>query len=456
MPSKRDNKSMIDEKSKSIPDGLEPPIKLSSDQQQYVFWEGETELRQNSRTQKGIAKIVFCMQPAPEFRFDFFPSNVQGILDSSFETELSDATINCGVGIGEVVGKVTNSGSRISGFLDSQTQTIDDNALARKAVFIVINGPHVHGSPIKRGNCSFTGRMQSGVDGNNIIVDALNAEPTQHNDVYGATHVASCEFLKPASLGDIEDVGSHLFRVLSLMQCRWVGLLGPWIYDSSGKLIEVRLSVTKTMRNGGALSWYHKTMRSSFDNFSKSMYSAFQDQARGPSLQTAFHWLVESEQCAGGIEGAIILQQSALECLAWLEIVSVRKLCSESGFKSLPASDKIRWLLSLNNISCNIPAKSVAINDYAKAFNLANLVEVLADVRNALVHAEPKKAERLFNRTNGDEERGELSYQIGGILQQAFLASIGYKGKMLRRDVDSEYAMQATKLVPWAKDFVAD
>lgn len=210
------------------------------------------------------------------------------------------------------------------------------------------------------------------------------------------------------------------------------------------------------MWNGGATSWYHKMMQSSFDDFYKSMYCAFQDETLGPALQTASHWLVESEQCAGGVEGSIILQQSALECLAWLEIVLVRKLCSESGFKSLPASDKIRWLLSLNNISCDIPAKSAEIKVYAKAFNLVNLVEVLAHVRNTLVHAEPKKAEQLFSRTNGDEERGDLWYQIGGILHQVFLASIGYRCKILRRDVDCEYATQATKVVPWAKDSVAE
>lgn len=441
---------MDDQTTQALLDALKPPIQLSSDQSQHVIWEGDTVLRQGLRSQVGKAKIIFCMHPAPEFRFEFVHHKTPDFFESWFKSGLSDATINCGEPFGEVVCKVTNSGSEISGYLDSQTHKIGDSSAPLKAVFIVINGPHVHGERLNRGNHSYLGRLTSTVVDHKVIIDALQSESTLRNAVYEPTHVASCEFVKPTNLESIEQVGSHLFRVLSLMKCRWVGLIGPWIYDSTGKLVATRLSVTKTMRNGGAISWYHKMMCSSFNDFYKSMYCAFQDKIRGPALRTASHWLVESEQCAGGVEGAIILQQSALECLAWLEIVLVRKLCSESGFKSLPASDKIRWLLSLNDISCDIPNKSTSISAYAKAFNLANLAEVLADVRNALVHAEPKKVERLFSRTNGDEERGDLWYQTGGILQQAFLASIGYTGKMLRRDVDCEFATQATKLVPWA------
>ncbi|MCP4888232.1 MAG: hypothetical protein GY904_16665 [Planctomycetaceae bacterium] len=233
------------------------------------------------------------------------------------------------------------------------------------------------------------------------------------------------------------------------MKCRWVGLLGPWLQSVAQTDIDFRVAISKTMRNGGAISWCHESMGDCFSELAPVISTSFADPSRAEALQTALHWLVESEQCAGGVEGAIILQQAALECLAWLEIVVVRQICSESGFKSLPASDKIRWLLSLHNIEAAIPNKSASITSYAKAFNLRDLIDVLVDVRNALVHAEPKKAARLFARNQGNEERGDLWYQVGGILQQAFLASLGYRGVMLRRDVDAEYAVGAVKPVPW-------
>ena len=235
------------------------------------------------------------------------------------------------------------------------------------------------------------------------------------------------------------------------MKCRWVGLLGPWLYDASGEQIGFRLSITKTMRNGGTISWCYETMRDCFAELFPSVCYAFANEKRAASLQTALHWLIEAEQCAGGVEGAIVLQQAALECLAWLQVVQERRLCSESGFKSLPASDKIRWLLSLYGIEAAIPKESGPIRSYAKAFNLSDLIDVLVNVRNALVHAEPKKTERLFARKTGDDERSHLWYQVGGILQQAVLASIGYNGWMLRRDVDSVFAAGAVRRVPWAK-----
>jgi len=443
---------MTDGRFKDVPVGLVPPIELSGDNTQFAFWEGETELRQKSRGLKGIARIYVDLYPAPEFRFEFTPHQSPSLIEAWFESELGEATINCGPPFGEVLCNVSNAGANFSGYVESQSRPIGSGVNAHKAVYIVINGPSVHGGPLKRGSRAFTGRLQSSSPGHGVIVDALKSEAMARGAVYEPTHVACCEFSNAASLAEIEKTGTHLFRVLSLMKCRWTGLLGPWLYDSFGNLVEIQLSVTKTMRNGGASSWFHEMMGSSFGELYQSMQTAFEDEKREPALQTAIHWLIESEQCAGGVEGAIILQQSALECLAWLEIVLIRKLCSESGFKALPASDKIRWLLSINNICADIPAKSAAIISYAKAFNLSNLVEVLVDVRNALVHAEPKKVERLFSRNNGEEERGDLWYQAGGMLQQAFLAAIGYEGKLLRRDLDCEYATQATKPAPWAKN----
>jgi hypothetical protein len=345
---------------------------------------------------------------------------------------------------------VTQTSDIYSGYVEGQIDKSDAQRSIAKAVYIVINGPHVHGAPVKRGNSHFAGRQTASVEGIEIIVDRLASKKQKRNSIYESTHVASSVFAAGATMQEVDTVSTNLFRSLSLMKCRWVGLLGPWLYDSSGREIGLRLAITQTMRNGGAISWCHETMGRCLTELFPAVFGSFTNDKRSAPLQTALHWLVEAEQCAGGVEGAIILQQAALECLAWLEVVQERRLCSESGFKSLPAGDKIRWLLSLHCIEARIPKESDSISSYAKAFNLGDLVDVLVDVRNALVHAEPKKADRLFSRTKGDEERGDLWYQVGSILQQAVLASIGYNGKLLRRDVDAAYATGAIRPAPWA------
>lgn len=431
-----------------VPLGLEPPFPITNDKSQYIFWEGEAELRQQTFTLRGYARILLDLYPFPEFTFDFAPNFNSSQRQTLPKIELSKAILDCGPHFGQIICDISFIDANIAGEVVSKVERPAEIANVHEAVFIIFNGPHILGSPLRRGDHRFFGRLTARAATHEITIDAMKGDAQERNTVYEATHVASCRFLTQQTNADIEELGTHLFRVLSLMRCRWAGILGPWLYDSSGNLIDVQPRVTKTTRNGNSRSWLYQTTDDSFHNLYSCMSSAFQDETRESALQTAIHWLIESEQCAGGIEGALILQQSALECLAWLEIVQVRKLCSESGFKGLPASDKIRWLLSLNNICCDIPSTSTHIHDYAKATNLPNLVTALTDVRNALVHAEPKKAEKLFGRKKGDEERTELWYQIGGVLQQAFLGSIGYKGMIFRRDLGRVYSHQAISLAP--------
>ena len=68
-----------------------------------------------------------------------------------------------------------------------------------------------------------------------------------------STHVASSVFAAVATMQEVDTVSTNLFRSLSLMNCRSVGLLGPWLYDSAGGDIGLRLAITKTMRNGGVI-----------------------------------------------------------------------------------------------------------------------------------------------------------------------------------------------------------
>ena len=146
----------------------------------------------------------------------------------------------------------------------------------------------------------------------------------------------------------------------------------------------------------------------------------------------------------------MILQQAALESLAWFVIVHDRKLCSPDGFEKLNASDKIRWLTSLYSIPTELPAHRGELQSYANQLTpLNDLPAILADVRNALVHGSPKKVERLLKLQFGGDERTELWYLIGGLLEQAVLAVAGYRGQILRRDVDAEWAVSAVKPVTW-------
>jgi hypothetical protein len=441
---------MADEKTQvQPPQGLEPPIVLGRGNEQSEFWRGRTTFCRKDKEVLGEARVFLDLMPVPEFRFEFTPETQHSLRAIVQDSPLGDGVLNCGHPVGAVTCHVTQAGSQYSGYVKEQ-EADGGEAIYRIATFLVLNGPIVVGEEITRGQTYFCGRMSAHIDGVEIIVDRISSKKQPRRNIFEATHVARCVFPNPVSISHIEQWSTNLFRSLSLMRCRWVGFLGPWLQLKEDDIASFRTRVTKTTRNGDAASWCSESMRGCFSELAPAVSSAFANKSRADALQTAFHWLIESEQCAGGVEGAIILQQAALECLAWLEIVLERRISSESGFSSLPASDKIRWLLSLHKIQSEIPEKSVRIKSYAVAFNHGDLVDVLVDVRNSLVHANPKKVARLFGRPQGDEELGELWHQVGGILQQALLASIGYCGQIRRRDVDSSNSWEAVSPAPWA------
>lgn len=274
--------------------------------------------------------------------------------------------------------------------------------------------------------------------------------------MHSFTHVAEIKFETPQPAEAFQQIRTTLFRALSLMHGRWVGLFGPWLYRGD-TLVQLCPCVTKTSRNGGSITWYPDTVLGVFEELVSRLHKAFSDRDRGEAIQSGFHWSVEASLCAGGVEGSLILQQAALESLAWYEVVQKRKHCSTSGFQNLPAADKIRWYCSLNCIKTAIPDHSTELVAYAKAYDHVNdLVDVLIDVRNALVHGTPRKVERVMRRVRGEEERSELWYQVSGLVDQAVLAAIGYNGKIFRKDLPASFAIQAIRQVSWAPDANAE
>jgi len=88
-----------------------------------------------------------------------------------------------------------------------------------------------HGDAIKAGRAFFGGRLQYvGPDSVTVTLDRLSSEKQSSRSLFGFTHVADIAFDRPRPLEDFESQATMLFRVLSLMRGRWVGLLGPWLY----------------------------------------------------------------------------------------------------------------------------------------------------------------------------------------------------------------------------------
>lgn len=334
-----------------LPEAMAPPIEINPSSLQHSFYDGPAILITDSGTTSGRAKVYFDLLPKPEFRFDFEPDQPPSLKDAWTNSSLGDAELDVGNATNKMRVRVWRTGKVYSGDVAGWVERLTE--LISSVVFLIINGPPIHGSVIRLGRSAYTGRVSATTEGLTVTVDRLETEKQDPRSLYQPTHVARCDFSTPVALDVALATGVDLFRTLSLMKCRWVGVVGPWLYGCAGEAIGYELDCTKVMRHGGSQSWCHELIREGFSQLFPVVRKSFADPDRRDALQTAFHWLIESEQCAAGVEGSLIVQQAALECLAWHEVVERRRLCSETGFKPLPANDKIRWLLSLHQIPAN-------------------------------------------------------------------------------------------------------
>lgn len=436
---------------RAIPQCMSPPCSVDDTTEVLELWSGNAELKQPRCTLSGASRVFIDLLPSPAVKFEIQADNCNVGIHELFCANLDVGELTSTAPVGRLrVQPFSSNGSFVTGAVETWIDAPGDAITSAK--FLIINGPFLRGEPLRRGSACFTGRLQVKVNGATVTVDPLTVDKQSRRSVFQFTHVAQIRFDSPQAITAVELIRNSLFRTLSLMRGRWVGLLGAWLFDGD-QLVHVCPNVTKTSRNGGSHSWCDDSILGVFDELFCCLHAAYQDPKRGEAIQTGFHWLIESSLCAGGVEGSLVLQQAALEALAWYDIVVRRRLCGESGFEKLPASDKIRWLTSLYSIPTTIPPHCKELIAYANAFahlKMKDLPEVLADVRNALIHGTPTKVDRLFGRVRGDDERTELWYQLGGILEQAILAMVGYQGMVIRRDVDSVLQVNAVKIVPWA------
>ncbi|QDU15258.1 hypothetical protein CA11_30790 [Gimesia maris] len=447
--------SSADNRDDSSSERLEFPCEIDKESGMIEFWSGKTTLSKDGNATVGSGKIIFENSPKPKVFFEFESDEKQNpkeILNSLFNSDKFGAyEMACDKPVGPIKVNVTDRNNNmqfLSGYLCEHVET---DPLIFSIKYLIINGPNVFGKVLEGSNTVFEGRTEIKVDGLDITIDQIVDKKKSNRSSFIFTHVIEVRYEDKHSKIDIDLIGSVLHKTLSFMCGYWVGVVGPWAYSETNELIRVFPRVTKTSMNQSKFSWYYEMMHGTLEELFHSILRAHREPKKYEVLNTGISWYIEAELGAGLVEGAIVLQQAALESLAWYEVVEHRKLCSVNGFNSLPASDKIRLLLSLYSISSSIPTKCNELVAYAKEYNLDDLICVLGDVRNALVHGMPKKVEKLLSRNNGSNERIDLWYQISGLLAQAILAIAGYQGKVVCRDLDVDFIHSAVKDVPWKK-----
>ena len=202
------------------------------------------------------------------------------------------------------------------------------------------------------------------------------------------------------SAADAELIRNSLFRFLSFVQGRKVGVILPVGYNADGNPVWRQWTSWVIDPWQSVFSWtdLHDT-RDLGEAYSGFMDLWFDDGWR-EILNTAIHWYVEANRNTSGLDAGIVFTQMALELLAWHYFVVHKQAMTKEGYNRLAAADRIRLLLSQHDVPLDIPNSLPNLEHWAKELNQADAAEAIVAVRNTVVHPEIKQRERFASANN--------------------------------------------------------
>ena len=149
------------------------------------------------------------------------------------------------------------------------------------------------------------------------------------------------------------------------------------------------------------------------------------------------------------LESPVILSQIVYELCAWVSLVELEDILSESEYQKLPASGRLSVLRQIASIDSGIPDSFAELQRFAREYNLANGPAVLAAIRNKFVHPTRKNMDAASKLGySAMKEAGLLSIHYAELL---ILWICGYTGKYFNRTlIHEQWALDADKYVPWS------
>lgn len=163
-------------------------------------------------------------------------------------------------------------------------------------------------------------------------------------------------------------------------------------------------------------------------------------------LRLVFHWYLASHKQAGAVQGSIILEQAALELLAWVVLmekfnVSEKNLKDGANDEFNSPSKKINRLLERLGIPTEIPSGLLDLEGFGSTFK-NNGPWALTELRNSIVHATPDNREKLRNTSFKTQCE---AYELGlWYLDLVLLHLFDYRGSYFNR----LYRLTTSKRLP--------
>jgi hypothetical protein len=277
------------------------------------------------------------------------------------------------------------------------------------------------------------------------VADNLKAIRAQGG--FGVTHLGKLERIDGSvfSSDQAMELITSLHYLFSFARGFWCSPLLPSGYDADGNRVWMEWGVRTSSAWRGVHSWFdpHRA------NVLAEILPGFLERWGSPlwraPLARAIHWYLSSNTDAGGIEGSIILTQTALELLAWTYLVQDTRAISKKQFKNLPASGQIRLLLTTLGIPAMLPSELTALKPVSESYGWEDGPHAFSGLRNSIVHP------RDNDRVSAVSVQARLeALQLGlWYMELTLLRLFGHTGEYGNRLVFGRWAGQV-ELVPWA------
>jgi len=430
-----------------LPGPLEPVFVTPDVNAPVALFDGPVELIQTGgASQKRHVSISLEWLPTPRIRVHADGSFDFDLLGQGYKLRMPDGRefevlwtnheISGGAGAGP---------PRASGVLVSDENA--DSSRLDSIVFHLANGPEYMGRRATMESPPWR-----------IVLDALPpwTEPKARKRLnalagYAITHVGRLERTDgaPFTWADADAALEALGVLLSFARGAWTT---PMLLVGKESETGARRDV---WRLGGVdarttqPSWFNQLSNEGFQAFG-GLSSKLGDSVWAEPINHALHWfLIGNKPDVVMIEGAIVLQQAAFELLAWTLLVEDRKVLSNNGMEKLRASEQIRRLLSECGIPLAVPGQLGDLEKIAKAENWQDGPHATTEIRNAIVHASPKRRTRIL--AHGHDARREAWMLGQWYLELILLRVFDYTGHYSNR-LKASGTWRGTEVepVPWA------
>lgn len=394
--------------------------------QSICLYQGEAEIVQGDDVVEGKATVQFEWFPLPYPKFEFTYFNKTEVNFSNFTLKLKKSGVSALAHGSQRTHYCADNRSVISGYFPKpvvQGKCQDLSSL----VFYLSNFPFFNISNTwgceEEDECLegwldtlFEGQFVFQTGNWRIILATLPEsgdfeQLLESKGGYILTHACKLERIdrSPFSVDNVRDLLEAFSYYLSFARGIWLAPMLLSGYDAKGEKVFEEWSDCRADTWHNNYSWFcpdSTELPKVFPGFMRK----WQDEAWRELVKDSIRWYVESSKQAGGVDGAIVLQQTALELLSWVVLVESKRTLDQDGFKKLSAANKIRLLLSQLEIGLEIPDRLTDLIQLSNELNWADGPQAIAEIRNAIGHPNPNNRHK---RNEASESARHKAWFLG-------------------------------------------